>query len=114
MHDDLNQHLIRATNSLSWLSETITEQEKLITVMRAEHRATKCAERLLSSFKSAQAALLAYKNELDSRVRNQEDSTSGPTEKVHGSELQQLEKHDVTRGKGNRSSPPSVVPITYL
>jgi len=53
---------------LRQLSNTIGEQERLISVLRQEGRTTKHAEELLASFKDAQAALAEYKDELETRL----------------------------------------------
>jgi hypothetical protein len=67
----LYKQLSRAKDALRRSSDAISEQERLVQVLRANGRATERAEELLHSFKQAHAALTYYEQELELRIKDQ-------------------------------------------
>ena len=65
----------RTRDVLEGLACTIAEQERLVSVLRQEGRPTEHAERLLASFRETQSAVVAYKDELEGRLREEQLSS---------------------------------------
>jgi hypothetical protein len=67
----LDKQLSRAKDALQRSSDAISEQERLVRVLRTKGCSTEQAEELLTSFKQAHAALACYKQELELRIKEQ-------------------------------------------
>jgi hypothetical protein len=82
--DALHKQLSRANDALRRSSDAISEQERLVRVLRAGGRPTKRAEELLASFKHAHVALTHYQQELESRIKEQPVAADKETGEVNG------------------------------
>ena len=69
---ELCAQISRTRDVLEGLAYAIAEQERLVSVLRQEGRPTEHAERLLALFRETQAAVDAYKDELDGRLREEQ------------------------------------------
>jgi hypothetical protein len=87
----LHEQLRRTDEVLLRLTDLISQQERVVGVLGAEGRPTEHAAGLLASFREAEAAVAAYKQELE--ARNREEPTSSEDE------VSELE---------------SEIPVTYL
>lgn len=63
----LHEQLHRTDEVLGRLAELINQQERLVVVLGAEGRPTERAAGLLASFRQAEAAVAAYKQDLQVR-----------------------------------------------
>jgi hypothetical protein len=71
---ELHEQLHRTDEVLGRLAELINQQERLVVVLGAEGRPTERAAGLLASFRQAEAAVAAYKQDL--QVRREEPALS--------------------------------------
>ena len=78
----LQKQFSRANDALRRSSDVISEQERLVRVLRGQGRPTERAEELLASFKDAHIALTEYQQELESRIK--ERPSAGEETEVTG------------------------------
>jgi hypothetical protein len=64
---ELHEQMRRTDEVLARLADLITQQERLVVVMGAEGRPTEHAAGLLASFREAEAAVAAYRQDLAAR-----------------------------------------------
>jgi hypothetical protein len=64
---ELHEQLHRTDEVLGRLADLINQQERLVVVLGAEGRPTEHAAGLLASFRQAEAAVAAYKQDLQVR-----------------------------------------------
>jgi hypothetical protein len=87
----LHEQLHRTDEVLGRLAELINQQERLVVVLGAEGRPTEHAAGLLASFRQAEAAVAAYKQDLQVR--------SGEEPALSANEMSDIK---------------SEIPVTYL
>jgi hypothetical protein len=80
----LDKQLSRAKDALQRSSNAISEQERLVQVLRTKGCSTVQAEELLTSFKQAHAALSCYQQELELRIKEQPAVAGSETGGVNG------------------------------
>ena len=72
---ELHEQLRRTDEVLLRLTDLINQQERVVGVLGAEGRPTEHAAGLLESFRKAEAAVAAYKQELEAHNREEPASS---------------------------------------